>query len=101
MVYPTDSALAWFNLPWLTLQFYLANLSLVGIGANMSYRKSAYVGHPDRNYAEDSIFLRRMVKRWGADKHHHDQSLVVINEHSPIDWIRRDPSFVTDYVRSL
>jgi len=86
---PYDSALAHFNLLFYIVGYYYSNLGLAAVGANMSYRKAAYVGFPNRNMGEDVVFLRKMVATHGLDKHIHDMTLKIWMRFDPLDWLKR------------
>jgi len=59
---PLDHANAWFNLLYVISLFYGANFGLTCLGANLSYRKSKYVGFDDVNIGEDACF----IQKWSA-----------------------------------
>ncbi|MHC1623360.1 MAG: glycosyltransferase family 2 protein, partial [Candidatus Methanospirareceae archaeon] len=86
---PYDSAMAHFNLLFHVTGYYTINLGLAAVGANMSYRRSAYVGFPNRSMGEDVVFIRKMVATHGLDKHKHDMTLKVFMRFDPIDWVKR------------
>jgi len=86
IIYPKERIASIFNPLFLFGQYCLMNMNVSCVAANMSFRKSRYVGFPDQGYGEDMIFLRNMIQTWGPNCHLHDNSIVVTNEHNPVDW---------------
>jgi len=86
---PYESPLAHFNPFFIVLLYYGSNSGIAAMAANLSYRRSAYVGFPDRNLGEDIVFLRKMIKMHGLDKHIHDSTLKIWMRCDIFEWFKK------------